>query len=392
MYKRNGNRGQTLPLIGVLFFLLSGFGALAIDMGYINYQQMKMQTAADNAAIAGGQALIAAGCPNQAAANTAAQNNATTNGFGQSAQVNVTVDNPPKLTDGPYKGVNCAVSVMVNVQKNASWFLNLVGFAGMPITAQAVALLEQNNPGCIYLLTPGITSDFSNATIVAPNCAILTNGSANMSGATVSGKQIGYAGVAPTGGTFPDAQPTPMLPVADPCPEIAGCAYLKANPPPMGGCAAGGNYSNASLTPGCYQDLTLSNINTLQAGTYVVTDTLNVNPGATVTGNNVTIYTTAGTVNFAGATVNLSAPASGNTAGVLLYRPPGQTGPVNFGNCTCNLGGLVYFPATQLVTYGKGGGSYAVLVFGSASFSKQAVDLSGAPVNGSLIDNVVLVQ
>ena len=76
MYKRNGNRGQTVPLIGLLFFLLTGFGALAIDMGYVNYQQMRMQTAADNAALAGGQALIAGGCPNQAAANTAAQNNA----------------------------------------------------------------------------------------------------------------------------------------------------------------------------------------------------------------------------------------------------------------------------------------------------------------------------
>ncbi len=127
MYKRNGNRGQTVPLIGLLFFLLTGFGALAIDMGYVNYQQMRMQTAADNAALAGGQALIAGGCPNQAAANTAAQNNAMTNGFGASDQVSVTVDNPPKITDGPYQNVNCAVSVMVNVQKNATWFLNTVG-------------------------------------------------------------------------------------------------------------------------------------------------------------------------------------------------------------------------------------------------------------------------
>ena len=180
MYKRNGNRGQTVPLIGLLFFLLTGFGALAIDMGYVNYQQMRMQTAADNAAIAGAQALIAAGCPNQAAANTAAQNNAVTNGFGQSAQVNVTVDNPPKVTDGPYKNVNCAVSVMVNVQKNATWFLNFVGFAGMPITTQAVALLEQNNPGCMFLLTPGATSNFNDSTMIAPNCAILINGTANL--------------------------------------------------------------------------------------------------------------------------------------------------------------------------------------------------------------------
>ena len=127
-----------------------------------------MQTAADNAALAGAQALIGPGCPNQAAANTAAQNNAATNGFGASGQINVTVDIPPKLTDGPYKNVNCAVSVMVNVQKNATWFLNFVGYAGMPITAQAVALLEQNNPGCIFLLTPGASSNFNDSTTTAP--------------------------------------------------------------------------------------------------------------------------------------------------------------------------------------------------------------------------------
>ncbi len=301
------------------------------------------------------------------------------------------MDNPPKVTDGPYKNVNCAVSVMVNVQKNATWFLNFLGFAGMPITTQAVALLEQNNPGCIFLLTPGASSNFSNSTTVAPNCAMLINGTANMTGANIAAQEIGYAGAAPTGGTFPDAQPTPMLPVADPCPEIAGCAYLAANPPLTGGCSSGGTYTNATLAPGCYQNLSLVGVNTLTAGTYVVTNSLSLK-GATVTGNGVTIYMTAGaSPDFTGATLNLSAPANGNTAGVLLYRDPAQTSNVSFNKCTCTLGGLVYFPTTQ-VTYGNVGGSYAVLVFGSANFSSSVGTFNGAPANGSLIDNVVLVQ
>ncbi len=102
----------------------------------------------------------------------------------------------------------------------------------------------------MFLLTPSVSSNFNGSTVTAPNCAILTNGTANFNGATVAAKEIGYAGLAPNGGTFPDAQPTPMLPVADPCPEIAGCAYLKANPPPTGGCSADATYTDTTVPAG----------------------------------------------------------------------------------------------------------------------------------------------
>ena len=278
MDRYRGQRGQTLPLIGLGLLLTMGFGALAVDMGYLQYQQMRMQTAADNAAVAGAQTLIAGGCPNQTAANTAGQSNAATNGFGQSAQVDVTVDNPPKATDGPYHGVNCAVSVTVSVPKPATWFLNFLGFGGMPITTQAVALLEQNNPGCIFLLTPGVSSNFSGSSEVLPSCDVLINGTANMNNAEVDAAAIGYAGMAPSesGSNFPVARPTPMLPVADPCPEIAGCAALKASPPSISGCSAGGAYSNATLSPGCYTNLTLTGNDTLEPGLYVINGTFDV--------------------------------------------------------------------------------------------------------------------
>ena len=74
-------------------------------------------------------------------------------------------------------------------------------------------------------------------------------------------------GHAPTGGTFPDAQPTPMLPVADPCPEIAGCAYLKANPPPTGGCSDA-TYTDHTVPAGCYGNLHLKGVDTL-TGWYI---------------------------------------------------------------------------------------------------------------------------
>ncbi len=58
------------------------------------------------------------------------------------------------------------------------------------------------------------------------------NDTANFNGATVSAPFIGYAGAAPieNGATFKLAAPAPMLPVADPCTEIAGCSYLAEQP------------------------------------------------------------------------------------------------------------------------------------------------------------------
>ncbi len=100
----------------------------------------------------------------------------------------------------------------------------------------------------------------------------------------------------------------------------------------------------------------------------------------------------ASNVNFDKAVVNLSAPASGNTAGVLFYRDPAQNSAVNFNKCTCSLSGLVYFPTASVNYNTSAGGSYAVLVFGSGNFNGADSTFSGAPANASLIDNVVLVQ
>ncbi len=77
--------------------VIMAFGALAVDMGYLDYQHMRMQNATDDAALKGARALIpnASNCPNQTAANTAAQADASLNGFAAGAQINVSVHNPP---------------------------------------------------------------------------------------------------------------------------------------------------------------------------------------------------------------------------------------------------------------------------------------------------------
>jgi Flp pilus assembly protein TadG len=103
-----------------------GIGAAAIDLGYANYQQMRMQSASDAAALAGARALIGGGCPDQTDAATAANSDSTVDNFKAGSNVTVTVDNPPAASDGSYASNPCAVAVTITVPHNADWFLKFL--------------------------------------------------------------------------------------------------------------------------------------------------------------------------------------------------------------------------------------------------------------------------
>ena len=70
MTRPAGQAGQTLPLVALWLMVLMGFGGLAVDVGYWEYQQREQQSATDAAAIGGAQQLVYAGCPSQSAAQT----------------------------------------------------------------------------------------------------------------------------------------------------------------------------------------------------------------------------------------------------------------------------------------------------------------------------------
>lgn len=388
-----------LPLLGLTLMVLMGMGGVGVDVGYLEYRQQAQQVATDAAAAGGAEALLRAGCPNASAARTAGVADAASNGFANgSNNVTVTVDNPP--TGGPFSGNNCAVFVTVQTQKVPTFFTRLFSFQnganGATETTQAAAIVSGSGTACIYLLSATTQSDITNAHINAPGCGIVINDSANMSNSTIDMNSIAYAGPAPnvSGATFPEAAPAPSLPVADPCPRISGCNYLANNPPSLTNCTAG-NYTNATIGPGCYSSLTLSGTDTMNTGIYVINGQFHLN-NATVTSasGGVTVYMTANVqdTNFSNANLNLSPMTTGNTAGVLMYRVPAQTSALDFSTCTCNLGGLLYFPTTQ-VNYSNTGSQYSVLVFGNANFStSHANDFGPPPVGQSLINQAVVAE
>src|SRR5580692_9256561 len=98
MYAPDSQRGQVMPLVAFSLVVLMLFAGLAVDAGYWSYQQRQQQNAADAAALGGAQALLANGCNNQTAANTAGQHDAVLNGYTTGSNgVTVTITNPSAI-------------------------------------------------------------------------------------------------------------------------------------------------------------------------------------------------------------------------------------------------------------------------------------------------------
>jgi hypothetical protein len=396
--KRRGQSGQVLPLIAISLAVLLGFAGLAVDVGYLEYQLQQQQTATDAAALGGAQVLARSNCASATGAESGADIDATNDGYTSGGNVTVSPLSPP--ASGPYASNSCAITVQIQTQHVANFFSKLFGFPnGMAESTQATALATASGGACIYLLSTTSSSSFNGATVSSPGCAIAINDTANFDGGTIAAPSIGYVSTPNYGGTtFTMATPAPMLPVADPCPEIPGCAYLAANPPPATSCrSVNTNGVATALTAGCYSNLILDppGAVTMGPGVYVINGNFN-NNGAPLSGSNVTIYTTAngnGPNLDNGGAVSLSPPTTGNTAGVLYYQVPTNTSGIDFNGSTVSMTGLIYAPGTTSANFNSNGGGYAVLVFGSMNFnSNTANDYATPPPGQSLIKKAVLVQ
>jgi hypothetical protein len=396
--RRNHERGQVLPLIGLTLATLTGFGGIAVDVGYWEYQQQAQQNATDAAAIGGAQQLVKSNCTGGSNAKAAALADATTNGFPNGGNVSVSPNSPP--SSGPFANNSCAISVTITSNHVASYFSRLFGVPnGVQESTQGTAIVGSPAAGaCIYLLSPTVATNLNSANVDGPGCAIDVNDTINFNSSTVKSPFIGYAGPAPneTGTTFTLATPQPMLPIADPCPGIAGCSYLANNPPSTSGCTSfSGNGYHGALPSGCYSNLSLNNANVTLSGLYVLTGSSNFN-GATFSGTNTTFYVAAGASppNFNGdAGASLSPPSSGNYNGVLYYQVPSNTGNPNFNGTQNSYSGLLYAPGATSANYNGTAGTYVVLVFGAANYNgSTAWDFATPPPGKALVKQVVLAQ
>jgi hypothetical protein len=175
-------------------------------------------------------------------------------------------------------------------------------------------------------------------------------------------------------------------------------------------------YSNGvyTVSPGTYTSLSISgtgsgNTVVFSPGTYVFNGGGLTIPGnANVSGTGVTFYfTNTATISVTGTpTIQLTAPSSGDYAGILMYQDPNDTnvgpnpnGPTISGNSGSVYDGVLYFPSDQLTFGGNSQGNsqgYDVAVVVAKSFAlsgNPTVNLQGAGgLAPGLIKNAVLVE
>lgn len=370
MKRTHGQRAQALPLVAICITVLLGFTALAVDTGYLRFEQRLQQSASDSAALAGAMELSVG----STAFASAAQSEAATNGFANGGDTTVTVNSPPST--GPNAGKTNAVEVIVSVNHPA-FFSGVLGRTTNNVTTRSVASVIGDKRACYYVLSG--TTTIGGTVVNSPNCGLIANNGFTENGSSINLASVDVNGPITLNGGSLTHQPQQSLPAADPCESIPGCAYLTKNPP-GGPCQyAGGNIVNQNVTlqPGVYcrgLDIRSSTI-TLAPGVYVIPSIKA--SGTTITqtsyapGDGVTLYITSGEVDLTGASGTISAPTTGPNAGVSVYQVASDTTGAKVAGAVFGPSGLLYFPTADL----KLNGNYGV---------QQLVVAASLTIGGSL--------
>ncbi|HZS83079.1 MAG TPA: Tad domain-containing protein, partial [Stellaceae bacterium] len=359
--------GATAIVVGLALTGVIGFAGLGTEVGLWYYTHRNMQDAADSGALGAATALWAGNVNDFAGEARAA---AARYGFADgTGGVTVTVNNPP--LSGNYAGNANAVEVIIQQPQPRLFSAAFIG-AAPTITARAVALDNAPGKGCVLALDTGANaSTFGNGTtdVVLTGCQLAVNSNSSSALTLVGGAEV-HADSANIVGGISGASSlytvhgvrTHSTPVADPYQDVAV--------PPFSGC----NHTNFSapkngppLTPGVYcNGISINggaNVQ-LSPGVYIVDrGSFFVAGNATVTGSDVTVVLTSSTGAppatadiHGGATLNMTAPATGPTAGLAFFQDRnGIPGTVNdfSGGTTQNIIGALYFPK-ETITFAGG--------------------------------------
>ena len=412
--------GQTLVLAAMCMTLLMGMMALAIDVGYVHYRQVQLQTAADSAAIAAGLEL--GNCNKTACANmeaaaaqaliedgiTAATIAPATNQCTASASTGLAmiINVGPCLlgsrTNDPNYG-NPNMAEVVLTQPQNTFFGRIFGIRTFNLVARAEAgdAYINNNGGNPCVWTNGLEYNSSNGNFTLNNCGLYDNGNLQTDSGdsvTASSTFLYYGTWSPNncnssctwnlgdGETQPThtttQQPDPLAGRTTPTQPANSPTYTNTTP-----------NSGATLQPGYYPNGINLNSNvsvTLAPGIYYMNGSINVNSGATLTGTGVTLYFVNGSLQpNSNATVTLTAPASNTTgcncqnANIVVWEPSGNSSGMNLdANAASYYNGIIYLPAATL-TLNSGTGTTI-----NSLASNTAVDVNNMIVNSNVTFDV----
>jgi hypothetical protein len=338
-----------------------GIAALAVEGGVWYADHHQLRNMADAAALAAGWARRD-GTDEQAAADDAVPDV----GYNEETD-EVFLISPPET--GPYAGDNLAIEVVARRTRPLVMSTLFMEGNAVDIEARAIVRLQSQSSYCVLALHPTAAEALrivGSANLNLVNCGVNVNSNAVNALTMVGNAYMNVAwaeitgGISMSGGAEINSVEEPETGVA---PRQDPYADVSISMP--GGCAATNLQVNANqtitLNPGRYcGGMTINSKAkvTFNPGTYYIDGgTLQFNGGSTVTGTGVTLALTGSPGNYATATINggakvtLSAPTSGDYAGIALMQDRhAPTGPINKfnGGSTMNISGAVYFPTQQV--------------------------------------------
>jgi len=363
-------RGAVAVLVAVMLVVIIGFVSLGSEVVLLLLTSRQMQSAADAAALASETARLR-GYPADYKQEAFALSAAAGFANGQNGTT-VAVNSPPAT--GNYKSATDAVEVLIAQPQNLALAQVLYQRgATPPFIVRARSVAHSSGEACVLTLDTTASGSLSmNGNTVADfvGCDVSVNSASATAVSLVGGATLktnhlydvggyslgGGSRIIAAAGITTQAAPTvdPYASYATPAPD----ACLKDNYTPP---------ASITIAPGTYcNGITVHNgvVLTLNPGIYIIDrGSLSLTGGASLSGTGVTIVLTSSTganyptVSFAGdATINLSAPSSGTTAGLVFFqdRNAPVNGTNNFnGGAAQTITGVLYFPQ-QTVNYSGG--------------------------------------
>jgi hypothetical protein len=397
--------GAYLVAAALAMPVLTGIVGLGTEVGLWYYKHRTAQSAADSSALTAATAYYRDG----SSTDLTVQANSVAASYGLATGTNgatVTVNQPP--TSGPNVATPRAVEVIIS-QPQAPLFSAMWSSQPLTISARAVAK-GSGGKGCVLALDPtagGSAKVQGTAQVNLDGCSLLDNsnhasavtagGSGTISAQSVSvvGGISGASAITTTDGMFTGQPPTPDPYAATTFPSFSGCTHnnFKAN-------------NSMEISPGVYCNGLSVNAGanvTLTPGIYYINrGDLSVNGGASLTGAGVTlVFTSSNGNNYAsatingGANINLTAPTTGPTAGIVIFGDRSMTvgTPFRFeGGSSQVFGGAVYVPAGDVKFAGGANSSTGctqligntITFVGNANFSLNCSGMGTKPVASAL--------
>ena len=427
--------GVVAVILALALSAIVGFAGLGTEVASWYYTQRAMQGATNAAASSAAAELAAATSSGSSVTGTQLSNTgdsiaASFHFVNGTANTTVTVNNPPTTTtnlancSSPFTGFDCYVEVIIS-QPQTPLLTALFMSSGPTITTRAVALanIKATDAGCVLALNrhPVVDLSFSgNVNLNLSTCALYDNssdrpGSLTMTGnSTVNAKAAYIVGTVETSGgatlNTTDGTFTGVNPVSDPYANVPVPTSSTQCPIPTdsqtgspingqqsGNVKLSGQTSAALANPSgaCvlngHDGITLSGQSSLalSPGIYIIDaksgGSLTLSGGTSLTGTGVTIVLTntnggspADIKISGGASVTLSAPTTGSTAGLALFQDRVACGSCSdqiTGGSTMNITGAIYFPSNSVTFTGgtsTGGAQCTQLIASTITFTGNA--------------------